>query len=83
MTCAAPGICVPRAPALEQLHDDPDRLRVPLVRRDGRLVEVGWDEAFAEVDRRLLGGSLAEPAGSRSPSISAIPTSTTSPASST
>jgi Molybdopterin oxidoreductase len=35
------------------LHEDPDRLRTPLVRRGGELVEATWDEAFAEVDRRL------------------------------
>ena len=25
----------------------------PLVRRDGEFVEVSWDEAFAEIERRL------------------------------
>ena len=35
------------------LHDDPDRLRAPLVKRDGKHVEVTWDEAFAEIERRL------------------------------
>ncbi|MEA2375633.1 MAG: hypothetical protein QOD53_2096, partial [Thermoleophilaceae bacterium] len=35
------------------LEQDPDRLRTPLVRRDGELVEATWEEAFAEIDRRL------------------------------
>jgi anaerobic selenocysteine-containing dehydrogenase len=52
------GYLCPKGPALKHLHEDPDRLRAPLVRRDGRLVEVGWDEAFAEA-ARLLGGVVA------------------------
>ncbi len=47
------GFLCPKAYGLRQLHDDPDRLRTPLVRRGGELVEASWDEAFAEVDRRL------------------------------
>ncbi len=48
------GFVCPKGSTLRQLHADPDRLRMPLVRRDGELVEVGWDEAFAEVERLLL-----------------------------
>jgi predicted molibdopterin-dependent oxidoreductase YjgC len=33
--------------------DHPDRLTRPLLRRDGELVEVSWDEALDEVTRRL------------------------------
>ncbi|HSK02960.1 MAG TPA: molybdopterin-dependent oxidoreductase, partial [Kofleriaceae bacterium] len=47
------GYLCPKAAALRDLHEDPDRLRAPLVRRDGRFVEVTWDEAFAEIERRL------------------------------
>jgi anaerobic selenocysteine-containing dehydrogenase len=47
------GFICPKGAALGALHDDPDRLRAPLVKRDGRFVEVSWDEAFAEIDRRL------------------------------
>jgi anaerobic selenocysteine-containing dehydrogenase len=47
------GFICPKAHGLKQLHDDPDRLRTPLVRRDGELVEATFDEAFAEIDRRL------------------------------
>ena len=48
------GFICPKGSTLRQLHDDPDWLRRPMVRRDGRFVEVTWDEAFAEVERRLL-----------------------------
>jgi anaerobic selenocysteine-containing dehydrogenase len=48
------GFLCPKAAALAQLDEDPDRLRQPLVRRDGQLVPATWDEAFAEVERRLL-----------------------------
>lgn len=47
------GYICPKGVALRDLHEDPDRLRTPLVRRDGRFVEVGWDEAFAEIEARL------------------------------
>src|SRR5918998_4873555 len=47
------GFICPKAHGLKQLHEDPDRLRTPLVRRDGELVEATWDEAFEEIDRRL------------------------------
>ncbi len=47
------GYICPKGSTLKQLHDDPDRLRRPLVKRDGVHVEVTWEEAFAEVDRLL------------------------------
>jgi anaerobic selenocysteine-containing dehydrogenase len=48
------GFICPKGSTLKQLHEDPDRLRRPLVKRDGVFVEVGWDEAFEEIERRLL-----------------------------
>jgi anaerobic selenocysteine-containing dehydrogenase len=48
------GYICPKAVALKDLHEDPDRLRQPLIKRDGRHVPVSWDEAFAEIERRLL-----------------------------
>ena len=51
-TFSAGHIC-PKGTALKDLHDDPDRLRAPLIKRDGRFVEASWDEAFAEIERRL------------------------------
>lgn len=47
------GYLCPKGVALKELHDDPDRLRVPLIKREGRFVESTWDEAFAEIERRL------------------------------
>jgi len=47
------GFICPKGVALRDLHEDPDRLRRPLVKRAGRHVEVSWDEAFAEIERRL------------------------------
>lgn len=47
------GYICPKGVALKDLHEDPDRLRTPLVKRDGTFVEATWDEAFAEIERRL------------------------------
>ena len=48
------GFICPKGSTLKQLHEDPDRLRMPVVERDGRHVEVWREEALAEVERRLL-----------------------------
>src|SRR6476620_5165053 len=47
------GFICPKGSTLKQLHEDPDRLRSPLVKRDGEFVEVSWDEAFAAVAEGL------------------------------
>src|SRR2546425_6628672 len=47
------GFLCPKGVALKDLHEDPDRLRTPLIKRDGRFVQATWDEAFAEIERRL------------------------------
>jgi anaerobic selenocysteine-containing dehydrogenase len=47
------GFICPKGSTLRQLHEDPDWLRQPVVRRDGEFVPVSWDEAFAEVERLL------------------------------
>jgi len=52
------GFICPKGSTLKQLHEDPDRLRRPLIRRGDHPAtatweEVTWDEAFAEIDRRL------------------------------
>ena len=47
------GFICPKAYGIKELHEDPDRLTTPLVRRDGELVEATWDEAFEEIARRL------------------------------
>ena len=48
------GYLCPKGTALKDLQHDPDRLRRPLVKRNGTFVEVTFDEAFAEIERRLL-----------------------------
>jgi anaerobic selenocysteine-containing dehydrogenase len=47
------GFICPKGTTLGHLHDDPDRLRGPMVRRDGELRAATWEEAFTEVARRL------------------------------
>jgi anaerobic selenocysteine-containing dehydrogenase len=47
------GFICPKGASLKALQADPDRLRRPLLRRNGELTEVSWDEAFDEIDRRL------------------------------
>jgi anaerobic selenocysteine-containing dehydrogenase len=47
------GFICPKGASIGELHDDPDRLRAPLVRVGGELRPASWDEAFAEIDRRL------------------------------
>ncbi len=53
------GFICPKGSSLKHLHEDPDRLRKPVVRRgvdaDGApvFVEVEWDEAWQVVDEKL------------------------------
>ncbi|MEX2654360.1 MAG: molybdopterin-dependent oxidoreductase [Acidimicrobiia bacterium] len=47
------GFICPKGSTLGRLHDDPDRIRTPLIKRDGVFVQATWDEALAEIDRRL------------------------------
>lgn len=47
------GFLCPKAVGLKDLHEDKDRLRTPLIKRDGMFVEASWDEAYAEIERRL------------------------------
>jgi anaerobic selenocysteine-containing dehydrogenase len=46
------GFICPKGTTLGALHEDPDRLRAPLIKRDGKHVEVSWDEAFAFIAKR-------------------------------
>jgi len=48
------GFICPKGSTLTHIHDDPDRLRRPVVKRNGEFVEVSWDEAFAEIEERML-----------------------------
>ena len=47
------GYICPKGVALKDLHEDPDRLRTPLIKRNGVHVPASWDEAFAEIEKRL------------------------------
>ncbi len=47
------GFLCPKAIGLKDLHDDPDRLRTPLIKRGGVFEPATWDEAYAEIERRL------------------------------
>ncbi|MBY8852285.1 molybdopterin-dependent oxidoreductase, partial [Saccharothrix sp. MB29] len=47
------GFLCPKGASLGALDADPDRLRTPLVKRNGELAPASWREAFAHVDSRL------------------------------
>jgi anaerobic selenocysteine-containing dehydrogenase len=47
------GHLCPKALALKDVHEDPDRLRRPLRRTPSGFEEIGWDEAFDLVGRRI------------------------------
>ncbi|MFF1420434.1 molybdopterin oxidoreductase family protein [Streptomyces sp. NPDC058280] len=47
------GFICPKGAAFGELDADPDRLRAPLVRRDGELREASWEEAFDLIAARL------------------------------
>ena len=51
------GYICPKGSTLKQLHEDPDRLRRPMVKRDGVHVEVSWPEAWQAVAEGL-GGAI-------------------------
>ena len=48
------GHVCPKAVALQDVHQDPDRLRRPLRRRGSSWEEVSWDEALSEAAHRLV-----------------------------
>jgi anaerobic selenocysteine-containing dehydrogenase len=47
------GHICPKAVALKDLHEDPDRLRTPMRRVGTEWKPIGWDEAFALVTREV------------------------------
>ena len=49
------GFICPKGSTLKQLHEDPDRVRRPLVKRDGKHVEVSWEEAWQVVHAGVNG----------------------------
>jgi anaerobic selenocysteine-containing dehydrogenase len=58
------GHICPKAIALKDMHEDPDRLSKPMKKSDGKWNEISWDQAFKEIAERLceiqkLGGEDA------------------------
>src|SRR3954471_20881339 len=50
------GFLCPKGVALQQLHEDPDRVRVPLAKKaGGSFAQATWDEAFAVIASKLPG----------------------------
>jgi anaerobic selenocysteine-containing dehydrogenase len=48
------GFLCPKGVSIKELHEDPDRVRTPLIKQaDGSFAEASWDEAFALIDERL------------------------------
>jgi len=48
------GHFCPKGGAIGDLHEDPDRLRVPMIREGNKWKKVSWDEAFEAVEQGLL-----------------------------
>ena len=49
------GFICPKGSTLKQLHYDPDRLLMPLIKRDGVHVSATWSEAWSVIDEGLNG----------------------------
>lgn len=49
------GFLCPKGSTLKQLHEDPDRLRRPLVKKNGVHVEVSWEEAWQTIHDGFMG----------------------------
>ena len=47
------GFICPKGSTLGKLDQDPDRLRTPLIRRNGRHEPATWDEAFSHIEKHL------------------------------
>ncbi|QJB68398.1 molybdopterin oxidoreductase family protein [Parasphingorhabdus halotolerans] len=58
------GHICPKATAIADLQDDPDRLHKPVKKVDGKWQEISWEVAFAEIAAKLtdLKGQGAKPA---------------------
>ena len=48
------GFICPKGSTLGKIDEDPDRVRVPLIKRGDRHEPATWDEAFALIEARLL-----------------------------
>lgn len=49
------GYLCPKGASIGAVHADPDRLRTPLVKRDGRFAEASWEEAYAAIAAGMAG----------------------------
>ncbi|MCY0938955.1 molybdopterin-dependent oxidoreductase [Streptomyces sp. H34-S4] len=49
------GYICPKGASLGRIDEDPDRLRVPMIRTGDQWREAGWDEAFEAVEQGLMG----------------------------
>jgi len=47
------GFVCPKGAALKQLHEDPDRIRAPLIKDGDGFRTATWDDAFALINERL------------------------------
>ncbi|MGI1677284.1 MAG: molybdopterin-dependent oxidoreductase [Cellvibrionaceae bacterium] len=48
------GHICPKGYALQDLHNDPDRLKTPLEKVDGEWLPIDWDTAYKKVAKRLV-----------------------------
>ncbi|MBK8631359.1 MAG: molybdopterin oxidoreductase family protein [Sphingomonadales bacterium] len=55
------GHICPKATALEDLQNDPDRLRRPIKRTGDAWEEISWDQAFAEIGEKTRALMAAHP----------------------
>ncbi|MFB7468474.1 molybdopterin-dependent oxidoreductase [Streptomyces sp. NPDC056224] len=49
------GYVCPKGASLGRIDEDPDRLRVPMIRTGDQWREASWDEAFEAVEQGLMG----------------------------
>lgn len=49
------GFICPKGTTLGKLHEDPDRIRTPMIREGDTWREVSWDEAFAKCEELIHG----------------------------
>ncbi|WP_027360209.1 molybdopterin-dependent oxidoreductase [Desulforegula conservatrix] len=43
------GFCCPKGIAIKELHEDPDRLRHPVIKENGAFRKATWEEAFKKI----------------------------------
>jgi anaerobic selenocysteine-containing dehydrogenase len=48
------GYICPKGSTLKALHEDPDRVRTPLLKVNGEFVPVSWDQAWATIREKLV-----------------------------